>query len=132
MSMGRAKLMKGRIPFPVFELQLANGKRLRMSFWSEKEKPIDVERGRRVAEFAKACSRAIYAKAQTIGEYVYVDGKRYTPEELQAAKKKQRANTKKAKEVAKEIRKHSHRAGDVENVTVPSRLLKQLYAELRI
>lgn len=43
-----AKLRRGVYPQPVYEAQFNDGTAARLTFWSEKGKPLDADRGRRL------------------------------------------------------------------------------------
>lgn len=41
---------KGRYPAPVYVAEMSTGEKLRMSFWSDKSKPINSDNGKRLVE----------------------------------------------------------------------------------
>lgn len=62
---------KGLYPFPVYEARLSDGTKLRMSFWSPKGAPIDVDRGRRQIERAlRSCPSRHFPAGPNEGKHV--------------------------------------------------------------
>ena len=48
-----AQLCKGIFPAPIYQAHFTDGTHIRMSFWSHKDKPMDVDRGMRLCMVTK-------------------------------------------------------------------------------
>lgn len=122
MNLSNSQVMKGQWPAPVYVAKFSDGSQVRMSFWSQVKKPLDVERGKRL------CLSTQHAQSRTFARgFVDLDGRMIPHEAVeQTAPRQKPINTTKAREILERLRESArHEAG---RVSIPVELYQQLAA----